>query len=464
MAGIGFELRKLVERDSLVAPVAALGHAAVIAAGPWIFTILALVLITALSGPQGNEESLSEFRVVVIYAFALSLVATAPIVIVTTRLTADAVFLGEFESVRPLFAAALALGATLTELVTVLIYVGLFGMPFEDALPAVICCTFVGMIWVSLSFCGLVRDYSAVTAAFLVGLFAAVVLTTGAIWQGLGTSGMALGFCVGLAVIFFALTSRVLATFPQTVQQAADPFLTLIAGMRHYWALALGALVAALAIWIDKWIMWVSPIAERAQNGLPHAPTYDSAMFIAYLAIIPALALFVTTLETTFFAEYRKYYGSIASHATLAHIRRNAGELALETLRSLTRIVVGQAALCAIVALAAPIIVTATGLHFQQIGILRMGAIGAAFQFVFLACSSLLLFFARDRHYLCLQLLFLLLQAGLTSGTIALGVEFYGLGYLVACLVCGLISFFTLESTMQDLEFLTFVVGNCRRP
>lgn len=464
MAGIGFELRKLVERDSLVAPVAALGHSAVVAAGPWIFTILALVMINSLAGAQADRESLAGFRVDVIYAFALSLVATAPVVMVATRLTADAVFLGEFERIRPLFAAALALGATMTELLAVLTYVGLFGMAFEDALPGVICCTFVGMIWVSLAFCGLVRDYGAVTASFLVGLLAAVIFTTGAIWQGLGTTGMVLSFCGGLALVFFALTGRVLATFPPTVQQPAESFLALIRGMRTSWDLALGALAAALAIWIDKWIMWASPIAERAQNGLPHAPAYDSAMFIAYLAIIPALALFVTTLETTFFTEYRMYYASIASHATLAHIRRNATELAHETLRSLTRIVVGQATLCAIVALAAPVIVTATGLQFQQIGILRLGAIGAAFQFVFLACSSLLLFFARDRQYLCLQLLFLLLQAALTSATIALGPEFYGLGYLVACLVCGLFSFFTLESTMQDLEFLTFVVGNCRRP
>ncbi len=91
-----------------------------------------------------------------------------------------------------------------------------------------------------------------------------------------------------------------------------------------------------------------------------------------------------------------------------------------------------------------------------------MGAIGAAFQFVFLACSSLLLFFARDRRYLCLQLLFLLLQAGSAVGTIVLGSEFYGLGYLVSCLVCGLLSFSVVESTIRDLEFLTFIVGNDR--
>ncbi len=301
MAGIGFELRKLVERDSLVAPVAALSHAAVIAAGPWIFTMLALGLVSALCALPADDGTLTGFRVAVIYAFALSQVATAPVVIVATRITADAIFLRKIERIRPLFVAALAVGAILTELLTALAYIGLFRMPLEDAVPGVICCTLVGMVWVSLSFCGLVRDYSAVTASFIFGLFAAVLLSVGAMWQGFGTSGMLLGFCMGLAVVFFALTARVLLTFPQPLRQIVEPFITLISGMRHYWILALGALVATVAVWIDKWIMWASPIGERSQNGLWHAPTYDSAMFIAYLAIIPALALFVTTLETTFF-------------------------------------------------------------------------------------------------------------------------------------------------------------------
>src|SRR5215470_19391766 len=164
MAGIGFELRKLVERDSLVAPVAALSHAAVIAAGPWIFTIFALGLVSALCGVEGSDGTLSGFRVAVIYAFALSQVATAPVVMVATRITADALFLRKIAQIRALFVAALVIGATLTELLTALAYVGLFGMTLEEAVPGVICCTLVAMVWISLSFCGLVRDYGAVTA------------------------------------------------------------------------------------------------------------------------------------------------------------------------------------------------------------------------------------------------------------------------------------------------------------
>jgi uncharacterized membrane protein len=359
--------------------------------------------------------------------------------------------------------ASLAMCALLTAIITLLAYLALFHLPLEHALAGTVCCTFVGMLWVSLAFCGAVRDYRGVTASFIIGLLIAVSVTVGAAWLGLGTPALVLSFCVGLSVIFFGLTSRVLGTFPQPVTQLLEPFWMLIAGMWHNRVLALGALLATSAIWIDKWIMWAGPAGARTQNGLFHAPTYDSAMFIAYLAIIPALASFVTTLETTFFDTYRKYYGSIANHGTLAQIRKNAGELGHETTRALTRITLLQATLCAIVVLLAPLIVEATGLHFEQIGILRMGAIGAIFQFLFLACSSLLLFFARDLRYLYLQLLFFLTQAGFTLYTIALGVDYYGFGYLVSCVICGVFSFYWLECTVQDIEFLTFMVGIHRR-
>ena len=58
-------------------------------------------------------------------------------------------------------------------------------------------------------------------------------------------------------------------------------------------------------------MVWAGAVEQMIHDmGLVHAPLYDSAMFIAYLAIIPALALFVTHVETSFFEKYRAYYDS----------------------------------------------------------------------------------------------------------------------------------------------------------
>ena len=49
MAGIGFALRTLSRQETLSGLVRASGHAAVIAAGPWLFTIFSLATISAFA-------------------------------------------------------------------------------------------------------------------------------------------------------------------------------------------------------------------------------------------------------------------------------------------------------------------------------------------------------------------------------------------------------------------------------
>ena len=49
MAGIGFELRKILRRDTLTSTLAAYGYAGVISAGPLILSILGILLIGMMS-------------------------------------------------------------------------------------------------------------------------------------------------------------------------------------------------------------------------------------------------------------------------------------------------------------------------------------------------------------------------------------------------------------------------------
>jgi len=463
MAGIGFELRQLGERDNLFAPIASLGHAAVIAAGPWLFTIIALALISLYTESLLGPNILASFRVLLIYAFSLSLVVTAPIVSVATRLVGDAIYLEKFERIRPVFVAALAMSGVTTAIMAASLYTLFFDLPIELVVAGGVCCVLVSEIWASLAFCGAVRDYKSITAGFLVGLSVAVVGTVLAANSGMGVCGMVWGANTGFAVIFFWLTSRVLATFPHPVPQLLPALINLTGAIGQYWKLALGALMSAIGIWIDKWIFWMSPVGQQVDIGLVHAPLYDSAMFIAYLAVIPSLSLFVSHLETSFFDKYRAYYNSIAGHATLRQIERQSRELERETMRTLTQVLLVQVTLCLIVALAAPLIVAATGLQYQQAGILRSGVLGALFQFMFLGCTSFLLFFDRHVEYLALQTLFFIMQVVLTLASLYLGPAYYGFGYLLSCFLCGVVSFVALDRTMRNLSFLTFVVSTSNR-
>ncbi len=463
MAGIGFQLRELRDQDNFFAPVASIGHAAIIATGPWLFTVVALRLISVFATPFASADVLGGVRLVIIYAFALALVTVAPIVIVAARMVGDAIYLQAYHRIKPLFVATLLVTGGCASLLAGIAYTLMFGLAANVALAASSCCGLVALIWVGLSFCGAVRDYSGITAGFLIGLSVAVLASVSAARFDPEVASIIWAFNIGLVIVFCGLASRVLMTFPHPVNDVMRPLLALRHGIVRFWSLALGGLLSALALWIDKLIMWFGPAGETHAVGLVHAPFYDSAMFTACLVVIPALAMFLTHIETAFFEKYHAYYRAIREHATLQQIERIGVSLSLTTFRTIVNITLIQAALCIMTVLLAPAIMDLADLQFRQVGILRLGVLGALFQFVFFAATSLLLFFERYTHFLTLQAIFLLLQGSLTAISVHLGTTYYGAGNLVACVVSGLMAVAVLDRTLKNVTFLTFQSASQQR-
>ena len=78
MAGIGFELRKLARRDDLLGLVESYAHSALASTGPWLFTIIALSGTVMFGSRYISFDEMTDFRLIVIYNFAFSLVVSAP--------------------------------------------------------------------------------------------------------------------------------------------------------------------------------------------------------------------------------------------------------------------------------------------------------------------------------------------------------------------------------------------------
>lgn len=459
MAGIGFALRALSRQDSLSSMVKASGHAAVIAAGPWLFTIVSLAAITALTEAVAGHGPLATCRAVIIYAFATSLVFTAPVTIVATRLLADQLWRRDVSGVPGLLIAAVicALGAITLPVCAIVFY---FGVPWPLAAALAVAAAIVAMIWVALAFCGAVRDYRAITYAFLIGLLIGVAGATAAAYTGLGAPGMVCGFSMGLALTFVGLALRVLATFPQPVRDLRAPLRMMLAGHLTYGYLAAGALLGTAGIWIDKWVFWFSSEGQAVEGGLIHAPLYDSAMFIASLVIIPALAQFVVQLETEFFERYQAYFGAVKGHGTIEQIEKERRQLEGFAFESLTLTAVAQLAAGAVLALSAPAIVETLNLQFRQVAILRFGALGSVFLFIFIAATSIVVFFDRRRIYFALQGLFFVLNGVFAAVSASWGEEYYGAGYFLAAFCAAAVAMVVADRTLARVNYLTFIGNN----
>jgi uncharacterized membrane protein len=267
-------------------------------------------------------------------------------------------------------------------------------------------------------------------------------------------------FNLGLGVTLFGLLARIFSTFPFAVPSVGAPSRELFSAALRYWPIALGGLCGATGAWADKWVVWLSPYGTQIQYGLLHAPLYDSAMFLSYLMVVPAYAGFILHLEVRFFRNYRLFYSSILEHATLAQIKAHGKRLREETIASLSAIMVPQLVASGLIAVCAPALVDVLDMQFRQVGMLRLGLVGAVFQFLFITCSSLTLYFDRRLMFLILQLIYLALNAGATFLLLPLGFNYLGLGFLIASAISALIAYLALARTLFRLEYLTFIANN----
>jgi uncharacterized membrane protein len=460
MAGIGFALDRLYRSGAITDRMASFAHASIIAAGPCLLSVLCIWLISATIFELEGKTTIAAFRALIIYSFALSFVITAAIALVSARFISDKLHDRDVAAVSGIMLAAFGFSAVITVAVATLLFGFVLDLEPAASVAAVANCALIALVWVACLFCSVTRDYTAVTIYFAVGLLLAVVAVTKGYNMRPELAIMLWGFNIGLGLTLFGLLGRIIATFPFAVRSIAAPTRALARATIRYWPIALGGLFGAIGAWVDKWVVWLSPFGVQIQNGLLHAPLYDSAMFVSYLVVIPAYAAFVVHLEVKFFRNYRLFYSSILEHATLAQIQAHGKRLRDETIASLSGITVPQLAVCALVAVSAPAVVDLLDMQFRQVGTLRLGVIGAAFQFLFITCSSLTLYFDRRIVFLVLQTIFLVLNASLTWALLPLGPTYLGLGFLAASTISALIAYLALVRTLYRLDYLTFIANN----
>src|SRR5690606_5635917 len=140
--------------------------------------------------------------------------------------------------------------------------------------------------------------------------------------------------------------------------------------------------------------MWVyAPESIRMPSKMIYYPNYDSAMFLAYLTIVPAMAIFIFSIETNFFVRYQRFYYDILDHKPLATLRENHKKIVSTLLASSRNFFVVQGTITIIAILMAAKLFELLNINYLQIGIFRLGTLGAFFHVLLLFEMIILSYF-----------------------------------------------------------------------
>ena len=392
MAGIGFELRRALRHDGdLTSVVRGYASAGLVAAGPWVMTITGLSFLNAFAHFFEAPEAYALFRALVTYAFVLSLIIVGPLQMAYTRHLADAIYGGRGREMVPALVSALqaVIVATLVAGSALAAWVDL---PLTTGAAATALTVVLGMTWIALIWLSVTKDYMSILRAYAWGSAASVgcVLLLAALGLAPGTTGAAqllVAFTVGPAATLALLLRAILrvsdssAPLAHTIQRAP----------RRLPLLALVGCLYNIGIWMDSIVVWTTQGVE-VHPGISFHPLYDTSRFLAYLTVIPALAINLVRVETAFDERYRRLYGSILGGATLGAIERCRREM-LATLREGTlRLLRLQGAVSVLILICAPGVLHLLHVPLEATAVFRAACLGSLFH-VFLLVTLLILLY-----------------------------------------------------------------------
>lgn len=455
MAGIGFELRKLLQRDSYFALVRAYAYAGIISAGPWVLSIIGLAVIGAASVSSALPTVLiTQFQVSVTYLIAASLILTGVVQLAFTRWVSDQLYVRKSDVIVPNFAGVLLL----TNLVAGTLAVMLVFLEFrnEGALYRVLMVAgFVTMcdIWVATIFMSGLKFYKTIVVLFAGGYAISVVLALALGRWGL--EGLLFGYVVGQFMMLVGMFFIILRSFPARVFVAFDCFKP---GAMLPTMMAVGALYN-IAIWADKIIFWFVPTTSHAVIGpLRASVIYDMPVFLAYLGIIPGMAVFLVRFETDFVEWYDKFYNAVRDGGTLEEIARNRNEMVLTIRQGFFDIIKIQTMSVLLMVVFAPAIFARLGISALYLPLFYVDAVAASLQVALLAIMNVFFYLDRRREVLATVALLTVLNIGLTLVSLQLGAVYYGYGFALAVLITLVFALRALERNISRLEYETFML------
>jgi uncharacterized membrane protein len=455
MAGIGFVLKKLSKQKNLMGLAKAYGHSAIISTGPWIFTVIALGIIVSVSGQFLKQEELLPFKVIVIYNFSFSLVLTGPIVMIATRYIADQIFLRLPHHVLSVLYGSLVVLYVVQLPLVIWFYFGFSDLSYTLAISAVVNYMLISTIWLVTVYSTAMKEYNSVTFGFIVGLLVSIIASY-YFGRHYSVAGVINGFSIGLSIIIAIIISRILAEYPYKIEK---PFKFLPYFVK-YWPLLLSGFLYNAATWADKWVLWSAPNAIKTSSGFYINPDYDSAMFLAYLSIVPAMAAFIFSIETNFYEKYVIFYRDIADKATYRKIQTNHKSIMDTLIFSGTRFLAVQGTLTVVLILASPKIIELLKISPLQTAILRYGFLGVFFHLMILFSIIVLAYFDNRKAAVYIQLLFLITNVVFSYITVQLGFSYYGVGYALSTIVTATFAVLITAQHVVKLPYHSFITTN----
>jgi uncharacterized membrane protein len=455
MSGLNATVERMTRRRALTSIVIAYVYAALLVAGPWIFTILGIVALSS-TGCSSACDQLPLFRSIVIYNSLFSLVVTSPLAFFAGRYISDQLYVGRTQCIFSAFVASVGVFCLATMVTVAPLYLLAAALSGPARFAAVQNAVLIGVSWLLIPFLGAIRAQIALLVAF--GANALSMTVIGFLLSNPSATILLAAFNTG-----FAITDTILVgTLVRQVGTHLEWDRALLRSLLQKWDLPMAGLAYALGIWADKVVMWfAAPSGSLAVAGvLRTMPSYDTAVFWAQLASIPVIAVAFVHIDTQLSSLFRRFYGRLNQQASLRELTAAMRELRTCVISSIAVLFVALAIVATIAILLSFVFRSEFGLRPAYMSILRISLWAMVFHTSSMFCFIFLLYFDLRRPALLIVSTYAVLNTIFTLMLLPVGPVLYGYGAMIAAAATFLLAFTILLRELPWLHYHAFITNN----
>jgi uncharacterized membrane protein len=456
MPGIGSELRRILEHDSYWSVLRAYGYAGLVSGGPWVISILSIMMIGVFAVTLGVAQGeVNAFQICVTYLMASSLIWTGGMQLMFTRFAADRAYAGAEAEVLPnLFGVLLVTMAGGFAWAAPFVF-----WFFPDSLPQqlLLLSNFIVLsgMWITLIFLSGMKAYRRIigtlAAGYAIGIAVALLAST---WK---LNGLLLGVLTGHSFLLFSFLRHIVRDYPGKDLLRFD----FLEKGRSFYSLFLIGTLYYLAVWVDKFIFWFVPYTSEAVIGpLRASIIYDLPIFLAYLFILPGMAVFLVSIEADFADQHERFYRAVREGDTLMHIEYRRDRMVYAARQGIYEIFKIQGLTVVLCLLWGRELLQVVGISPLYIHLFYIDVVAVSVQVLLMAILNVLFYLDARREVLLITACFFVTNLAFTFATLHLGAEAFGYGFAASVTFSAFLSLFILSHKFNRLEYETFMLQN----
>ncbi|MGG3803924.1 exopolysaccharide Pel transporter PelG [Metabacillus fastidiosus] len=318
MAGIGFQLKKMFNGRGLLANIRAYGYSAIVTVGPLALCILLMTVAQQLllyaNAPYGEREL---FLAASEYALIFSQIITGGFSFTVSRYVSDQIFIEKYENILSSMYGVIGICVTIGGICAFLF---LAGSPLDLTFKFMSYIFFIELIivWIQCIYVSALKDYMKIVKSFVVGVAISGIAIFICTYFFHLNSAVVMITCLDIGFFFMIVrfTKYIRLFFKVNNYQ----YFNFLVYLKKYPILFLCGFLYTLGLYGHNLIVWQGDLQHVVADTFVIAPFYDVPVFYAYLSVLPAMVLFVVSLETNFYTAYKTYYNRILNSSPLKDI------------------------------------------------------------------------------------------------------------------------------------------------